>query len=71
LRPRARQNVILELGWFQGRLGRKKVVVLRDDDVEQPSDIAGLVYISLANEWERLLARELKAAGFDVILDRD
>jgi len=29
------------------------------------------VYISLANEWERLLARELKAAGFDVILDRD
>jgi predicted nucleotide-binding protein len=70
-RPRARQNVILELGWFQGRLGRKKVAVLRDDDVEQPSDIAGLVYISLASEWERLLARELKAAGFDVILDRD
>jgi predicted nucleotide-binding protein len=68
--PRARQNVVLELGWFQGRLGRKKVAVLLDDHVEQPSDIAGLVYISLTGEWERLLARELKAAGFDVTLDR-
>lgn len=70
LKPRARQNVVLELGWFCGAIGREHVTVLRESDVEHPSDIQGIVYISLATEWERLLARELKAAGFDVTLDR-
>jgi hypothetical protein len=70
LHPRARQNVILELGWFCGEIGRKHVAVLYEDGVELPSDIAGLVYISLAQDWEKRLARELKAADFDFSLDR-
>jgi predicted nucleotide-binding protein len=64
-RPRARQNVVFELGWFYGQLGRKNVAVLCKPNVEQPSDIQGLVYIALDSEWRRRLVRELNAAGFD------
>jgi hypothetical protein len=41
---RARQNVWLEVGWFWGRLGRDKIMVLRKGDVEIPSDLKGLEY---------------------------
>jgi predicted nucleotide-binding protein len=48
------------------------VAALIEAGVEQPSDIHGLVYIPLDPEaqWRLLLARELKAAGFDVDLNR-
>lgn len=67
---RARQNVILELGWFCGAIGRDHVAVLYETAVELPSDISGLVYIPLDGDWEKRLARELKAAHFDFSLDR-
>lgn len=38
LRPRARQNVIFELGFFVGKLGRKRVCVLYKESIERPSD---------------------------------
>lgn len=41
---RARQNVILELGMVLARLGRRRVLILIKESVEQPSDIAGLIY---------------------------
>lgn len=41
-KPRARQNVWLEVGWFWGRLGRNKIMVLRKGDVEVPSDLQGV-----------------------------
>lgn len=41
--PRARQNVLLELGYFLGRLGRDKVCALKRGTVEIPSDFAGVV----------------------------
>lgn len=65
---RARQNVIFELGFFFGRLGRKRVAVLLDPVVEQPSDISGLVYIEAdsGGAWKYTLARELQAAGIPV-----
>lgn len=64
LKPRARQNVILELGYFFGRLGRKRVAVL-NRGVEQPSDVHGLNYISYGGEtWLEELRKELRAAGF-------
>jgi predicted nucleotide-binding protein len=44
--PRGRQNVIFELGFFFGKLGRKRVAVLLEENVERPSDIAGPVYKS-------------------------
>jgi len=63
--PRARQNVVCELGWFCGQLGRKNVAVLCAADVERPSDLAGLVYLGLDQDWQRKLVRNLNAAGFD------
>src|SRR5262245_1287010 len=70
--PRARQNVILELGYFVGKLGRRRVAVLYEAGVEIPSDFHGVVYIPLdAREgWRLLLANEMKAAGFDVDLNK-
>jgi predicted nucleotide-binding protein len=45
-RPRARQNVWLEVGWFWGRLGRDKIMLLRKGNVDLPSDLQGLEYHS-------------------------
>jgi len=39
---RARQNVIVEIGWFWGRLGRDRCLLLMRDAVEIPSDLAGV-----------------------------
>ncbi|WP_448623567.1 TIR domain-containing protein [Geodermatophilus sp. URMC 64] len=67
-RSRGRQNVVFELGFFFGKLGRQRVSVLIAEDVEQPSDINGLVYIGLdaAGGWKHTLCRELQAAGIEV-----
>lgn len=64
LRPRARQNVIAELGYFVGRLKRERVCLLRKGDVEWPSDFAGAAYIELDDHegWQKKLAKELNAA---------
>ena len=72
LKPRARQNVILELGFFLGRLGRDRVCPLVKGDVETPSDYDGVVYTKLdgAGAWKMKLVQELKAAGFGVDANR-
>ncbi len=71
LQPRARQNVILELGYFLGRLGRAHVAALVKGQLEKPSDYDGVVYIDmdLAGAWKLHLARELKTAGLNVDLN--
>lgn len=71
-KPRARQNVILELGFFLGKLGRHRVCPLVKGDVETPSDYDGVVYTDLddAGGWKMKLVQELKAAGFDVDANR-
>lgn len=67
LNYRARQNVILELGFFMGKLGRKRVCALLGKDVEIPSDYSGVLYISLEEEtWKFKLAKELKNVGFKI-----
>jgi predicted nucleotide-binding protein len=65
LRPRARQNVILELGFCVGRFGRSRVSALYEAGVELPSDYCGVEYAPLdANGgWKLKLARELLDAG--------
>lgn len=68
LQLRARQNVVFEMGYFIGRLGRPYVAILYEDDVELPSDISGLLYTPLAN-WELKLAQEMRAAGLNVDLN--
>jgi predicted nucleotide-binding protein len=67
-RPRARQNVIFELGYFFGRLGREHVAFLYQPHVEPPSDIGGIAYIELDTNrgWRISLANELEAARFEV-----
>ena len=72
LRPRPRQNVILELGFFWGKLGRKKVCALLDGDMDMPSDFGGVLYIPLdeSEGWKLTLARELRAAGMNIDLNR-
>lgn len=71
LSPRARQNVVLELGYFVGKLGRSRVCALHKGSVELPSDILGVVYVSLdeGGAWRVLLAKELRQAGFNVDLN--
>jgi predicted nucleotide-binding protein len=70
-KPRARQNVVFELGLFVGLLGRDKVAALNDPRIEIPTDFSGVAYIPIGGEsWQIELARELKAAGISVSLDR-
>lgn len=71
-RPRARQNVVFELGYFIGRLTRQSVCTLYEEGIEIPSDYQGIVYIPFdeAGGWRMSLARELKAAGFAIDLNK-
>ncbi|WP_315716651.1 MULTISPECIES: nucleotide-binding protein [unclassified Bradyrhizobium] len=64
---RARQNVIFELGYFAGKLGRGRTCLLRRGEVEIPSDLYGVIYTELdpAEGWKIKLVKELKAAGMD------
>ena len=68
LKPRARQNVIFELGYFARSFGRNRVCALTKGGVEIPSDYDGVVYIPLDDSggWKMRLIKELKAAEFDV-----
>jgi predicted nucleotide-binding protein len=71
-KPRARQNVILELGLFLGTLGRNRVCALYKGNVEIPSDYLGVVYVQMddAEGWKLSLAREIRQAGVDVDLNK-
>lgn len=61
--PRARQNVILELGYFIGKIGRENIVVM-NGGVEKPSDLAGLSYIAYPGDnWMYELHNELAAVS--------
>lgn len=63
---RARQNVVLELGYFIGKLGRKRVCVIVKDNIEKPSDIHGVVWLDYGSHWKVDLAKELKHAGYGI-----
>ncbi|MBN3755914.1 nucleotide-binding protein [Paraburkholderia sp. Tr-20389] len=67
-RARARQNVVFELGYFFGALGRNRVCALCEPGVELPSDIHGIVYVQLdaGGAWRFALAQELRSAGLTV-----
>jgi predicted nucleotide-binding protein len=68
LQPRARQNVLLELGYFIARLKRERVFTLAKGELEIPTDFAGVVWQSLddAGAWKLALARELHATGYPI-----
>ncbi len=72
LQDRARQNVILELGYFIGLLGRSHVCALHRGSVEIPTDYLGVLFVPLdeGGGWQLRLARELKAAGYDIDMNK-
>ena len=76
LRLRARQNVIAELFFFIGKLGRKRVCALTKDKIEVPSDIGGVSIRQMEDcgsekdeNWEIYLAREMRAADLPIDFD--
>ena len=72
LKPRARQNVVFELGYFIGRLNRNRVAVLFDESIELPSDYRGVEYIKIDidDAWKLKLAKEMKAAGMAIDMNK-
>lgn len=69
LQIRARQNVILELGYFVGKLGRRYVCSLCEQEVELPSDFFGVAVIEFDEKelWKKQLISEIKEVGFKII----
>ena len=67
---RARQNVILELGFFLGKIGRENVIVLHEqvENFEIPSDYQGVLYepYDSRGNWKLSIAKELKESGYEI-----
>ncbi len=67
--PRARQNVVLEMGMMIAALTRRRVAILKKGHVELPSDANWILYIPF-NEHVRetvpKLVDRLREAGFDL-----
>jgi predicted nucleotide-binding protein len=69
LKSRSRQNVVLEFGYFINKVGRSRVCCLHKGDVEIPSDMKGIMYISFNDSLEEIrlnIMKELKDAGFSI-----
>jgi len=68
---RARQNVILEIGYFLGKLGKERVRLLKKGDIEIPSDLQGILYTPFdsTGSWRIKLLKEMKAVGIEVDVD--
>jgi len=68
-RPRPRQNVVFEFGFFVGKLGRNRVCVLHKGDMELPSDVHGVIYKPFRESIRECyldIVKELKAAGYNL-----
>ena len=72
LLPRSRQNVVFELGFFIGKLGRERICALYKGEVEIPSDFSGVLWIRMDVEggWQLKLAKEINVVGIEVDLNR-
>jgi hypothetical protein len=72
---RVRQNVVLELGLLLSKFGRARVAILmkRQDNMEKPSDIDGLIYIPFVDDVEDgkvTLAKEMQQQRIKIDLAR-
>lgn len=65
---RARQNVILEIGYFLGILGKERVRMIVKNNIEIPSDLQGILYEKHDKEgkWKIKLLKEMQAVGIYV-----
>ena len=63
---RARQNVVLELGWFMGKLGRDNVILISQGEIELPSDILGILYLTFQTNVHEVatdIQKQLREVG--------
>lgn len=69
---RARQNVILEIGYFIGKLGKERVRLLKRGNVEIPSDLQGILYTTYDENgaWKISLLKEMQAVGIELEIDK-
>lgn len=71
-KPRARQNVIFEMGMLIGWLGRKKVIIMKKGNLEKPSDIAGLIYLEYNSKPEEIKDKlRQQFAALDIQISQD
>lgn len=65
---RARQNVILEIGYFLGLLGKERIRMIVKGAIEIPSDLQGILYEKHDSNgaWKIKLLKELQAVGIYV-----
>jgi predicted nucleotide-binding protein len=71
LRPRARQNVVLELGYFLGKLGRGRVAAIVDGSIETPGDYDGVLFTPFEGDsWKLKLAQDMKHAGLPIDMNK-
>ncbi len=70
--PRARQNVVMEMGMLIAAFGRPRVAILKKGHVEVPSDASGIIYLGFNNhvkETAAKLCQRLAEAGFELSSD--
>ena len=67
--PRARQNVVMEMGMLIAAFGRSRVAILKKGHLEVPSDASGIIYLPFNNHVRETVARlcqRLSEAGFEI-----
>jgi predicted nucleotide-binding protein len=67
--PRARQNVVLEMGMLFAALGRDRMAVLKKGNLELPSDINGLLRLDFNDHVKEVavkLANRMKQSGIEI-----
>lgn len=71
-KKRARQNVVFELGYFCGILGNDRVRILKQGNVEIPSDLSGIIYheYNESGNWKINLAKEISAANINIDINK-
>jgi predicted nucleotide-binding protein len=74
LKHRARHNLILELGYLTGKLGRSRICILVKSGIEIPSDLVGTIYIiydkSIQERFSDIIS-ELHSAGYKLPMQKD
>ena len=66
---RARQNVVFETGYFYGKVGRDKTIIVAENETLNLSDLQGIVYVN-KNNWEVDVLKELREIGYKIDLNR-
>ena len=67
-KKRARQNVVFEAGYFYGKIGRSRTIIIAENETMSFSDLQGVVYVD-KRDWKLRLLRELLALGYSISLN--